>query len=110
MLSKKYRLPKNDIPIIARRGRRYSSELFDIKVWWDDKLENPLFTFVISKKTHKSAVKRNIAKRKFRAAMYKLIKDGNMRTGKYMFLIKNIELINMSSEKISELVIKILKK
>lgn len=103
MLPKKYRLPKKEIPNVVRKGKKYSNEYFDIKIWFDDKLENPKFTFIISKKVSKSAVIRNTIKRKLRAATWNLVKDKKIKTAKIVYIVRNQSVIDLNIEDLSKL-------
>ena len=64
MLSKNLRLPSKEIVILAKKGKRFVGKNFDIKVWYDSQIPNPLMTISISKKLDKRAVIRNKIKRK----------------------------------------------
>jgi len=108
MLSKEYRLPTKDIANIAKRGKRLSSELFDIRCWWDDALELPLFAFAVGLKVSKSAVVRNTIKRKFRAAIYGLLKTSHIRKGKYLIIAKTEKLQDLKSDEIEIVISKLL--
>lgn len=102
MLNKKLRLPSKEIVQIARKGKRIGGDLFDIKVWYDDILENPLMTISISTKIDKRATVRNKIKRKIRAVWADVLKTEKLRKGKYLIIIKNsalAELDNVSIKK-----------
>lgn len=111
MLSSSYRIPKEEIPNIVRRGKKFSSEFFDVKAWFDDNLEHSHFAVVISAKVDKRAVVRNTIRRKFKAAIYKIINDeleiinkGTFRKGNYIFLIRNAKLQDLKSQEIEGLI------
>ena len=89
MLPENLRLDKKEIPEIARRGKKFSGELFDIKVWYDDSLENSKFAIAVSLKVDKRSTVRNRIKRVFRAAIVELEKEGKFRRGKYLFVVKD---------------------
>lgn len=110
MLSAKYRIPKKEIPSVVRRGKKYSSDLFDIKVWFNDELNHPHFAVIISTKIDKRAVVRNTIKRKFKTAINSINTDTSniFRKANYAFLIKNVSLRDMKSKEIEELIIKLL--
>lgn len=73
-MGKILKLPKDSIENVLKRGRVINSPLFSIRY-----LENPLkiarFTIVVSKKEEKTAVKRNLIKRKFREIIRKTFKN-----------------------------------
>ncbi|MDQ6985499.1 MAG: ribonuclease P protein component [Candidatus Dojkabacteria bacterium] len=104
MLSKKYRIPKTEIPNIIKRGKRISSEFFDLKIWHDDAIKNHRFSIVISKKVSKKAVTRNKIRRKFRAAIYSLLKNNTFKKDNYIFIIKSVDLSEKKSGEIEELI------
>lgn len=106
MISKKARIAKKDIPNIVRRGKRFSGKGFDIKVWFDNTLESPKFTIIVSKKVDKSAVKRNLIKRKFRAAIFEILKENSLQIFKnanYIIIIRSPEVAELKSTEISAL-------
>ncbi|MBL7150438.1 ribonuclease P protein component [Candidatus Microgenomates bacterium] len=63
MLSKKFRLPGNQIPLVLKKGKRFSFPLFNLVVCQQSQLLNSRFTFVVSTKISKKAVVRNRTKR-----------------------------------------------
>ena len=63
MLSKKFRLPGNQIPLVLKRGKRLSFPLFNLVICKQSQLLNSRFTFVVSTKISKKAVVRNRTKR-----------------------------------------------
>lgn len=105
MIGKNNRISKKNIPNIVRRGKRFSSEGFDLKVWFDNSLESPRFTVIISKKIHKSAVKRNQIKRRFRAAIFEILKENqNMFSrANYIVIIRSSDLLDFKSGDIANL-------
>lgn len=104
MLPKDYRLEKEEIVKIAKTGKRARKDGFEVRYWHDESLKNPKFGVIVSKKTEKFATKRNTLKRKFRAAIAKLIKEGFFKKGKYLFLIYTSTFVDMKSSEICELV------
>ena len=104
MINKSYRISKKNIPVFVKRGKRFSSELFDIKVWYDDKLPHSLFTIIISTKIDKRAVVRNTIKRKVRASIYALLEESFFRKGNYIFLIKDVKINELKSHEIKGLI------
>lgn len=105
MLPKKYRLPKREIPVIVRKGKKQSNMYFDTKLWYDNNLEAPLFAFIISKKVNKSAVIRNTIKRKLRAAAWELIKENKIKPAKYVVIVRSFELMELTPSQIKDLLI-----
>lgn len=72
MLPKKHRLNKDILKKALRVGKRCDSSFVYLKVI-HTKDNNPTFSFVVSKKTAKSAVKRNTIKRRARHVVWKNI-------------------------------------
>jgi len=105
MLPKQYRLNTNEIAQVAKMGKRLQSELFVIKVWWDNSLEYPQFALAVGLKVSKSAVVRNTIKRKFRAALIEILKDSQPRKGKYLIIAKTPGLARISSKDIEKMLI-----
>ncbi len=97
MLNKKLRLPSKEIVQIARKGKRLAGELFDVKVWYEDTLENPLMTISISTKIDKRATVRNKIKRKIRAVWAEILKSEKVRKGKYLIILKNSALAELEN-------------
>ncbi len=104
MLNKTQRIPKKQIPAIARKGKRFVSELFDVKVWYDNAIEASKFAVIVSKKVHKSAVIRNTIKRKFKAAIFELEKEQFFRRGSYMVLVKAATVADLKSQELKAIV------
>lgn len=107
MLNSKLKLNANEIAGIARKGKRFQGELFDVKVWWDNNLENPEFAISISKKIDARAVIRNRIKRKLRAAISDLSKE-KVRKGKFLIVVRSVKLSVTSVEDIKALLSKII--
>ncbi|HUS52021.1 MAG TPA: ribonuclease P protein component [Candidatus Bathyarchaeia archaeon] len=64
MLPKKHRLPlRTDLVEIKKKGKLFQGELFSLLVAKTDKSKPARFSFIISTKIHKRAVKRNQARR-----------------------------------------------
>jgi ribonuclease P protein component len=91
MLSSKYRIPKNQILNIIKRGKKIQGEFFDLKSWYDDTLPHSKFAVVVSKKVSKSAVVRNRAKRLIKGAIYHLLKENKFRRGNHVFLVRSFD-------------------
>lgn len=84
MLSKKFRIPGNQIPQVLKKGKRYSFPLFNLVVLklqvTSYKLQASRFAFVVSTKISKKAVVRNRTKRLFSESvrlLFPQIKKGN---------------------------------
>ena len=80
MLPKQNRLTKDsEIKTVFKKSKKVSSDFFEIYLHNRASLhknELPRFSFVISTKVHKHAVKRNMLKRQLRAAINIILKDG----------------------------------
>ncbi len=109
MLSKRFRLKTNDIKFVAFKGKKISSELFDLRIWNDSNLPNPVMTISISVKISKRAHVRNRIKRLFREAFRTLILENKLKNGKYLVVVKSAKLEEMKSGEVTELVSGLLK-
>lgn len=98
MLPKKYRLPTNDIPQLAKRGKLMKGDLFDVRKWYDDSLENPQFGISISKSIDKRATVRNLIKRKLRAAIQQLLNDDFDKKAKYLIIVRSADIAETNLE------------
>lgn len=68
MLPKKYRLPlRTKLPCLRKEGKIFHSPLFGLLV--SRQLANSRFSFIVSKKIHQRAVRRNRIKRLLREAV-----------------------------------------
>lgn len=97
---KTLRLDPKEIPFISRKGLRIVQPHMDIRVWRDNNLEYPLFSVSISTKVDKRATVRNKIKRKIRVVFFDLSKQGIVKKGKYVLIVKNRELLNMNLDEI----------
>jgi ribonuclease P protein component len=96
MLGKKYRLKKKrDFEIVYENGRFVGGRFVRVNAWRIDESAFPKrgytekdlkFGFVVSKKVHPGAVKRNRIKRQMREAVRLLLKDDRARPG-YLVII-----------------------
>jgi len=88
-MGKILKLPKDSIENVLKRGRVISSPLFSIKY-----LENPLkiarFTIVVSKKEEKTAVRRNLIKRRLREIVRKILKSKSFKGDFVIFPKKGV--------------------
>ena len=110
MLPKEYRLVTKEIPQVAKMGKRLSSDLFDVKVWWDNSLDYPKFALAVGLKVSKSAVIRNTIKRKFRAALIEILKENQPKKGKYLIIAKSSDLSSINSKDIMQVLNNLLSK
>lgn len=86
MLSKEKRIPRVLFSSILTNGRSFHLPIISIKVL-ENKDENSRFSFVVSKSVSKSAVKRNLIKRRGYSIIQKHLK--NIKSGYlYVFFIK----------------------
>jgi ribonuclease P protein component len=108
MLPKHLRLQSNMIPTIARRGKLFSNEYFDLRVWWDDKLDYPKFAISISIKIDKRAVVRNRIKRKLRSVIQELVKENRFKKGSYLIIVRSVKLKDVENSSIKALFVKVL--
>lgn len=104
MLKRQFRLKTKDIKFVAFKGRKFSSEYFDIRLISDDSLENPVMTISISVKVSKRAVVRNRMKRLFREAFSQLMKENKLSKAKYLVVAKNAKLEEMKSQDVKALI------
>jgi ribonuclease P protein component len=106
MFSKKKRVSREKIKRIVSEGQKTYSEIFLIK-----KLRNECFynrySFIVSKKVSKLAIKRNIVKRNIKRILYKFDKDFLINTDTHkketkndFVLIINPKIIKYSKENI----------
>ncbi|MCA9387010.1 ribonuclease P protein component [Candidatus Dojkabacteria bacterium] len=121
MLNSKYKINKKEIPDIVKKGKRVSNDYFDIKLWYEDGLDNPKLAVIVSKKTARSAVVRNRIRRKIKAAFIELVKNSSdksfvgrrdlsrldfsdsLKLAKYVVIVRNEEVKDLRNEEIKEL-------
>jgi len=104
MLPKKYRIDKKLFKEVLLRGKSYHLESLSLKTFsWAGK--NPLFAFVVSKKTAKKAVARNKLKRRGRYIARKNLDSFKKETANIIFFKKGSETLKFSEleEKMIEL-------
>jgi ribonuclease P protein component len=104
MLKRQFRLKTKDIKFVAFKGKKFSSEFFDIRVISDESLDNPVMTISISVKVSKRAVVRNRIKRLFREAFSQLMKEEKLNKAKYLVVAKNAALEEMKSQDVKKLI------
>lgn len=102
MLKRDQRLKSKDIPHLARKGKKIVSEGFDLRVWWDNKI-TPSFSISISTAIDKRAVVRNKIKRKLKVAILELQKNKYIfRNGKYLLIVRDKSIQDLSIEELSK--------
>lgn len=102
MLKREQRLKTNDIPHLARKGKKLVADGFDMRVWWDNKL-TPAFSISISTALDKRAVVRNKVKRRFKVAIQKLEKNGyKFRSGKYLIIVRSLAVLETPVEELAK--------
>lgn len=99
---KTLRLDPKEISFISRKGFRLILPNMDLRVWRDNNLEYPLFAVSISTKIDKRATVRNKIKRKIRAVFFNLSKQGLVKKGKYVLIVKNRELLSTNIDEIKK--------
>lgn len=119
MLQRQNRLKKKvDFDTVYERGRFVRGTYITMKVWHvvPDIYPKRAYSkcdlkiaFVVSKKVHKSAVKRNRVKRQMREAVRLLVKEGKLRKGNMVILMASPEIIDVSYELIAEDIQKVFK-
>lgn len=77
MIATKYRVPKESIPYLLRKGAQSHSGLFIVRSAQND-LDFSRFRVIVSKKLHKEAVDRN----KLRRQIYEIIRTNEAKLPK----------------------------
>lgn len=98
MLKKKLKLEPKSIPTVAKRGKRFVHELFEIRVWYDSTLQNAHFAIVVSTKVDKRAVVRNRIKRKLRVVLTEAEVRGLFKIGDYVVIAKSNKLRDLQND------------
>jgi len=108
-----------DFAILSKEGRFVNGNLVNAKVWKidPDKYEKRNYStddlkigFVVGKKVHKSAVKRNLYKRKVREAVRLLLKDNKLASGFMLYIVAKPLILGKKYDEIAADVEKLLKK
>lgn len=99
MLPRKLRLNPKEIPNIAKIGKRFSSPMLDVKVWYDSNILNSVFAISISTKIDKRAVFRNTIKRRIRSIL-RTLDLSKIRKGKYLLIVRSRSLLDISEEEL----------
>ncbi|MBI4234769.1 ribonuclease P protein component [Candidatus Peregrinibacteria bacterium] len=95
MIAKKYRVPREKIAFILRKGEERASEFFIIRL--SANVESfSRFRTIVSRKMDRSAVKRNSLRRKIYEAIRLNVKENDTRTGKDIILIPKKKILNKS--------------
>ena len=120
MLPKEYRLKRmKDFEILYQEGRFVGGRLVTAKVWKIDpekyprrdyKKDNLKIGFVVSKKVHKSAVKRNRLKRQMREVVRLLLKEKKLKTGFMIAIMAKREMLESDYSPIEKSVVDVLEK
>ena len=120
MLKPKNRLKKKrDFEIAFENGRFLGGQLVTMKVWHINpdqypkrgySVEDLKIGFVVSKKVHKSAVKRNRLKRRMREVVRLLIKDGALRPGNMVVIMAKASMLDAEYQDIEKDIVSLLKK
>jgi ribonuclease P protein component len=120
MLLKQNRLTKKrDIEIAFENGRFVGGALTTMKVWHISTEKYPKrgynkemlkIGFVVGKKVHKSAVKRNRVKRQMREVVRLLLKDNTIRVGSMIIFMAKSSILEASYGDIEKDIKALLKK
>lgn len=101
MIAKKYRVPREKIAFILRKGEEKASELFIIRS--ASNTENfSRFRTIVSRKIEKSAVKRNSLRRKIYEAIRLNLKENVTKRPKDIILIPKKKILQKTFEAIKE--------
>ena len=102
MLAKKFRLSQDaDFKNVHRGGRRMAGRGWSITTKINN-LDQPRFGVVISKKTAKLAVERNLAKRRTRAMIERLFKKEPRLAAASRDIIINITVVDFDLNQLEE--------
>ena len=102
MLAKKFRLSQDgDFKNVYRGGRRMAGRGWSIATK-SNNLARPRFGVIISKKTAKLAVERNLAKRRTRAMIERLLKSNPTLTAAGWDIIINITTADFDLNQLEE--------
>lgn len=101
MIAKKYRIPREKIPYLLRKGNSLSSRLFIFR--YNSNNENfPRFRTIVSRKIDPKAVKRNYLRRQIYEAVRKVTGNTPDLQNLDIILIPKKQISKSSFEKISE--------
>lgn len=120
MLPRKFRLKRmKDFDILFKEGRFAGGDLVTVKSWKIDPskyerrgfaADDLLIGFVVSKKIHKSAVKRNRLKRQMREVVRLLLQDNKLSSGYLVAIMAKKEMLDASYEEMYKSIIEVLTK
>lgn len=120
MLSKQFRLKHmKDFDILFKEGRFVNVDLVSLKIWRIDPEKYPrrkytkedlLIGFVVGVKIHKSAVKRNRAKRQMREVVRLLLKEDKIEAGYMMVFMAKAGIVGAEYGDIEKSILEVLKK
>ena len=103
-----------DFDILFKEGRFVGGALVTMKMWKIDPEKYPLrkysvddlkIGFVVSKKVHKSAVKRNRLKRQMREVVRLLLKENKLKHGFMISIMAKAEMLGKTYKEIEESVV-----
>ncbi|MBI2990059.1 MAG: ribonuclease P protein component [Candidatus Magasanikbacteria bacterium] len=107
-----------DFEILFKEGRFFGGRLLDLKIWKIDpnkyprrsyKPEDLKIGFVVGKKVHKSAVKRNLIRRRMREVLRLLLKEGLLEKGFMFALIAKPLILAKKYQEIEQDIVHLLK-
>lgn len=87
MLSRKYRIKKEDIEKIIKRGKGPIFDFFYVRIFTNN-FSNKRFAVIVSKKTQKTSVGRHLLKRRIWAVLDEMNKDNLKGQTDFVFLVK----------------------
>ncbi len=99
MIAKKYRIPRQDIPYILKKGEENTSKLFIIRL----KEGNEQFSryrVIVSQKIHPKAVKRNYLRRQVYEAIAQVSKTHKSTQKSDLVLIPKKKILNSNYQEI----------
>lgn len=108
MASRISRLPREHIPEVVKKGKRYHGALVSLHVLPLEHADGARFAFVVSKKVARKAVLRNRIRRRMREATRGLL--DRIRPGLGIVLVGKKEIRDVSLHDIAEEITQLLKK
>lgn len=101
MIAKKYRIPREKIPYLLRKGHSFSSRFFIFR--YNASEENfPRFRAIVSKKIDPKAVKRNYLRRQIYEALRLNYQENNNLKALDIILIPKKQILKSNFGKIRE--------
>lgn len=120
MLPRQHRLKHmKDFDILFKEGRFVGGQYITMKVWRIDPDKYPRrqyavddlkIGFVVSKKVHKSAVKRNRLKRQMREVVRLLLKDRRVQSGYVLAVMAKATMLEVSYQEIERDMISVMRR